>query len=54
MKVKGMTIKEHHKWQRYWLKCARDAVDKRDWLLASDYFRSAAFHSHVLEALKAK
>ena len=45
---------DHKKLLADWLKIARLAVRQRDWLRASDYYRSAAFHSHILKALKAK
>ena len=49
------TSKTDHKLLlRDWLKLARRAVRERDWLRASDYYRSAAFHAHILKALKSK
>lgn len=49
-----MTIKEHQYWVSQWLKLARAAVEKRDWLYASNCYKSVAHHSAVLAALRSK
>jgi signal recognition particle GTPase len=45
---------EHLAWQRYWVKRAKEEMKRRDWLAASDCFRAAAFHQHLLRSLKAR
>lgn len=47
-----MTVREHQNWLRQWLNQARAAVRSRDWLKASDCYRSAAFHANILKHLK--
>ena len=54
MATKPMTVSEHRGWVRYWLRQARLYVKDREWLRASDAFRSAAFHQRILEIIKAR
>lgn len=43
---------ERRGWVRHYLKLAREAVARRDWLAASDFYRSAAFHSAIIDQSK--
>lgn len=52
MKEGLMTLDGHKKWRRHWLLKARKEMRRRDWLRASDCFRSAAFHDHILKIFK--
>jgi hypothetical protein len=52
--VLQMTLAEHEGWKRYWLKAARLHVAKREWLRASECYRSAAFHHHILKTLRSR
>jgi len=47
-----MTLKEHRKWKRWFLKQAALYVKRRDWLLASEHYGAAAHHAAVLDAVK--
>ena len=47
-----MTVNDHYKWMRYWLKIARAEVKLKNWLSASDCFRAAEHHSAVIQAVK--
>lgn len=47
-----MTLREHESWKRHWLREAKKGVKDRDWLFASNCYRSAAFHAHILKTLK--
>lgn len=48
------TIEEHIGWRRSYLKLARQAVQKRDWIAASQFYFRAAFHEQVAKAVKAR
>lgn len=50
----GMTVSEHRGWRRQYLKFARDAVARRDWRGASNFYYKAAFHDEVERALTPK
>ena len=47
----GLTLSEHRGWRRQYLKFAREAVARRDWRAASNFYYKAAFHAAVEYAL---
>lgn len=51
---KRPTTAEHNGWKRHYLKMARSAVRRRDWLAASQFYCRAAFHDQVVRTVKTK
>ncbi len=49
-----ITLAEHTGWMRRYLKMAREAVKKRDWLAASQFYARAAFHDNVVRTVKSR
>lgn len=47
-----MTLKDHEKHKRDALRDAARCVKKRDWLMASNFYRIAVHHADVVKAAK--
>jgi hypothetical protein len=47
-----MTIKEHQKYFRLWLRLANEAVKRKDYRIASTQYAAAAYHRAVIQSVK--